>query len=38
LDITMPLHSTEDARKGRTARVEAIKRGVEPEPVEFAGR
>ena len=29
---------TEDARKGRTARVEAMKRGVEPEPVVFLGR
>lgn len=38
LDITMGLHGTEDARKGRTARVEAIKRGVEPEPVVFVGR
>jgi enoyl-CoA hydratase/carnithine racemase len=38
LDITMPLHGSEDARRGRTARVEAIKRGVEPEPVVFNGR
>ncbi|ACC73992.1 enoyl-CoA hydratase/isomerase family protein [Paraburkholderia phymatum] len=38
LDITMPLHGTEDARKGRTARVEAIRRGVEPEPVLFTGQ
>ncbi len=38
LDITMPLHGTEDARKGRTARVDAIKRGVEPTPVVFVGR
>jgi enoyl-CoA hydratase/carnithine racemase len=38
LDLTMPLHNTEDARKGRTARVEAMKRGVEPEPVVFLGR
>lgn len=37
LDITMPLHNTEDARKGRTARVEAMKRGVQPEPVVFKG-
>ena len=38
LDLTMPLHSSEDARRGRTARVEALKRGVEPEPVVFNGR
>jgi enoyl-CoA hydratase/carnithine racemase len=38
LDLTMPLHNTEDARKGRTARVDAMKRGVEPEPVVFVGR
>jgi enoyl-CoA hydratase/carnithine racemase len=38
LDITMPLHGSEDARRGRTARVEAMKRGVEPEPVVFNGR
>ncbi|KVG26404.1 enoyl-CoA hydratase/isomerase family protein [Burkholderia ubonensis] len=38
LDLTMPLHNTEDARRGRTARVEAMKRGVEPEPVIFKGR
>ena len=38
LDITMPLHGTEDARRGRTARAEAMKRGVEPEPVVFVGR
>ena len=38
LDITMGLHGTEDARRGRTARAEAMKRGVEPEPVVFTGR
>jgi enoyl-CoA hydratase/carnithine racemase len=38
LDITMGLHGTEDARKGRTARAEATRRGVQPEPVVFAGR
>ncbi len=38
LDITMSLHGTEDARRGRTARAEAMKRGVEPEPLVFAGR
>jgi enoyl-CoA hydratase/carnithine racemase len=38
LDITMALHGTEDARRGRTARAEAMKRGVEPEPVVFHGR
>lgn len=38
LDVTMPLHGSEDARKGRTARVDAIRRGVQPEPVVFVGR
>ena len=38
LDITMGLHGTDDARRGRTARAEAMKRGVEPEPVVFNGR
>ncbi len=38
LDITMGLHTTEDARKGRTARAEAFKRGEEPAPVTFVGR
>jgi enoyl-CoA hydratase/carnithine racemase len=38
LDLTMPLHNTEDARRGRTARADAMKRGVEPEPVIFLGR
>ncbi len=38
LDITMPLHSTEDARRGRTARADAMRRGVEPESVVFLGR
>ncbi|MNV45580.1 putative enoyl-CoA hydratase [compost metagenome] len=38
LDLTMVLHGTEDARKGRSARVEALKRGAEPEPVVFNGR
>jgi enoyl-CoA hydratase/carnithine racemase len=38
LDITMGLHGTEDARRGRTARAAAMKRGVEPEPVVFQGR
>ena len=38
LDVTMPLHNTEDARRGRTARAEAMKRGSEPEPVVFLGR
>ncbi|HEY3634948.1 MAG TPA: enoyl-CoA hydratase/isomerase family protein [Caldimonas sp.] len=38
LDLAMPLHNTEDARRGRTARAEAMKRGVEPEPVIFLGR
>lgn len=38
LDLTMPLHNTEDARRRRTARADAMKRGVEPEPVVFLGR
>lgn len=38
LDLTTPLHNTEDARRGRTARVEAMRRGVEPEPITFLGR
>jgi enoyl-CoA hydratase/carnithine racemase len=38
LDITMGLHTTEDARLGRTARAEAFKRGAEPAPVTFVGR
>jgi enoyl-CoA hydratase/carnithine racemase len=38
LDITMGLHGSEDARRGRTARAEAMKRGAEPEPVVFTGR
>jgi enoyl-CoA hydratase/carnithine racemase len=38
LDLTMPLHNTEDARRGRTARADAMRRGVEPEPVVFLGR
>jgi hypothetical protein len=38
LDITMGLHGTDDARRGRTARAEAMKRGTEPAPVVFSGR
>jgi len=38
LDLTMGLHTTEDARMGRTARAEAFKRGEEPAPVTFIGR
>jgi enoyl-CoA hydratase/carnithine racemase len=38
IDLTMGLHGSEDARAGRTARSEAMKRGVEPEPVKFKGR
>ena len=34
----MPLHSAEDARAGRTARPEAIRRGQESQPVAFRGR
>jgi len=38
LDITMALHSSEDAKRGRTARAEAIKKGVESPKVVFTGR
>src|SRR5580692_3277746 len=38
LDLTMGLHTTEDARKGRTARAEAVIRGEEPVPVVFLGK
>ena len=38
LDLTMGLHTTEDARKGRTARAEAVIRGEEPAPVVFLGK
>ena len=38
LDITMALHSTEDAVLGRTARAEALRKGVEPAKVMFRGR
>jgi enoyl-CoA hydratase/carnithine racemase len=38
LDITMALHSSEDARRGRTARAEAIKKGIEPPKIVFTGR
>lgn len=38
LDLTMGLHATEDARRGRSARVDALKRGIEPTPPVFGGR
>jgi enoyl-CoA hydratase/carnithine racemase len=38
LDVTMALHSSEDARLGRTARAQAIKQGVEPPKIVFTGR
>jgi enoyl-CoA hydratase/carnithine racemase len=38
LDLTMALHSTEDARRGRTARAEALRKGIEPSPPIFEGR
>jgi enoyl-CoA hydratase/carnithine racemase len=38
LDVTMGLHSSEDAKRGRTARAEAIKRGIEPPTIVFTGR
>jgi enoyl-CoA hydratase/carnithine racemase len=38
LDVTMSLHSSEDAKRGRTARAEAIRMGIEPPKVVFTGR
>jgi enoyl-CoA hydratase/carnithine racemase len=38
LDVTMGLHSSEDARRGRTARAEAIRKGIEPPKIDFTGR
>lgn len=38
LDVTLPLHGTEDAKRGRTARAEAMKTGTAPKPVIFEGR
>src|SRR5271169_464777 len=38
LDVTMGLHSSEDARRGRAARAEAIKMGIEPSKIVFTGR
>lgn len=38
LDVTMSLHSSEDARRGRTARADAIERGIEPPNIVFTGR
>lgn len=38
LDVTMGLHSSEDARRGRIARAEAIKNGTEPPTIVFTGR
>ncbi|NPT61226.1 enoyl-CoA hydratase/isomerase family protein [Paraburkholderia elongata] len=38
LDLTVGLHSTEDARNGRTARAEALASGKEPAPVVFLGK
>jgi enoyl-CoA hydratase/carnithine racemase len=38
LDVTMGLHSSEDARRGRSARAEAIKMGIEPSKIVFTGR
>ncbi len=38
LDVTMALHSSEDARRGRTARADAIKKGIEPPKIVFTGR
>src|SRR6201987_4154597 len=38
LDVTMGLHSSDDARRGRTARAEAIKQGIEPPNIVFTGR
>lgn len=38
LDVTMPLHASEDARRGRTARADAIRKGIEPPKIVFTGR
>ena len=38
LDVTMPLHGTDDARRGRTARMEALAKGEKPKPPTFTGR
>jgi enoyl-CoA hydratase/carnithine racemase len=38
LDVAMALHGTDDARRGRAARVDALKKGIEPPKVVFAGR
>ena len=38
LDVTMALHGSEDARRGRTARADAIKKGIEPPQIVFTGR
>jgi hypothetical protein len=38
LDVTMSLHSSEDARRGRTARADAIKKAIEPPKIVFTGR
>jgi enoyl-CoA hydratase/carnithine racemase len=38
LDVTMGLHSSDDARRGRMARAEAIRKGIEPPKVVFTGR
>jgi enoyl-CoA hydratase/carnithine racemase len=38
LDVTMGLHGSEDARRGRTARAEALRKGTEPPKIVFTGR
>jgi len=38
LDVTMALHGSEDARRGRTAGADAIKMGIEPSKIVFTGR
>lgn len=38
LDVTMPLHGSEDARSGRQARMDAIKNGSAPRRPTFVGR
>lgn len=38
LDVTMGLHGSEDARRGRTARADAMRKGIEPPKVGFTGR
>lgn len=38
LDVTMPLHGSEDARSGRQARMDAIRDNTTPKRPTFVGR